>query len=218
MEEKNQGRWVIFAGGEVKNYDGIQRELRREDTIVCADAGLLHAQKLGIVPHIVLGDFDSYKGALPTEAEKLLLPSHKDDTDTHYAVREGLRRGFRDIMLCGALGGRPDHSFSNLCSLKAIDEAGGKGKILTDGGYITLVSDGAMELARVADAYVSIFPFGGDAVGVTLTGFAYPLTDYHMRTAVPIGVSNEQTDPVARVEVKKGTLLVMVTVEHPSER
>ena len=48
---------------------------------------------------------------------------------------------------------------------------------------------------------------------MTLEGFQYPLTDYYMRTAVPIGVSNEQAAPVSRVRVKKGTLLVMVTVE-----
>lgn len=214
MDAKTYGRWVVFAGGPIHNYDAVRRELRENDCMVCADSGLRHAQRLGLRPHLLLGDFDSYKGELPAGVEKISLPSHKDDTDTHFAVMEGMRRGFRDFLLCGALGGRPDHSFSNLCSLKAIDEAGCNGKLLTDGGFMVLLSDGALELQKTEGAYVSIFPFGGDALGVTLTGFLYPLTDYHMRTAAPIGVSNEQVDPTACIRVKKGTLLIMVTVEE----
>lgn len=213
MEQKKNGRWVILSGGPIKAYADIRAQLREGDTIVCADAGLRHAQAMGLHPHLVLGDFDSYAGELPADAECLRLPAHKDDTDTHFAVREGLRRGYDSFLFCGALGGRPDHSFANLCTLKAVDEAGAQGKILTDGGYITILTDGALTLDRIEGAYVSIFPFGGDAEGVTLEGFAYPLADYHMRVSLPIGVSNEQVADKARVRVRKGTLLVMVTVE-----
>ena len=213
MEDMQKSRWVIFCGGPIGRYEDVRRALKPEDCLVCADAGLRHAEKLGLRPDLVLGDFDSYGAAPPAGVECLRLPAHKDDTDTHFAVGEGLRRGFQDFLLCGAMGGRPDHSFSNLCSLKAVDEAGGRGKILTDGGFITLITDGCLELQRVEGAYVSILPFGSDAEGVTLEGFQYPLTNYYMRTAVPIGVSNEQTDETARIRVRKGTLLVMVTVE-----
>ena len=213
MEDRQSGRWVIFCGGPIGRYEDVRQALAPGDRIVCADRGLRHAEVLGLRPDLVLGDFDSYEGSLPTDVECLRLPAHKDDTDTHFAVGEGLRRGYKDFLLRGAMGGRPDHSFSNLCSLKAIDEAGGRGKILTDGGFITLITDGCLELQRVEGAYVSIFPFGGDAEGVTLEGFQYPLTNYHMCTSIPIGVSNEQAAEVSRVYVKKGTLLVMVTVE-----
>ena len=213
MDNKSKSRWVIFCGGPIGRYADVRRALMSEDYIVCADSGLRHAERLGLHPDLLLGDFDSYTGGLPAGVECIRLSASKDFTDTHCAIEEGLRRGFQDFLLCGALGGRPDHGFANLCSLKAIDEAGGRGKILTDGGFITLVTDGCLELTREEGAYVSIFPFGSDAQGVTLEGFQYPLTDYHMRTAVPIGVSNEQAAPVSRVRVKKGTLLVMVTVE-----
>ncbi|HIZ83549.1 MAG TPA: thiamine diphosphokinase [Firmicutes bacterium] len=213
MEQKKTGRWVILSGGPIKRYADIRAQLREEDTIVCADAGLRHAEAMGIRPHLVLGDFDSYAGQLPADAECLRLPAHKDDTDTHFAFREGLRRGYDSFLFCGAMGGRPDHSFANLCTLKAVDEAGARGKILTDGGYITILTDGVLTLDKVEGAYVSLFPFGGDAEGVTLEGFAYPLNDYHMRVSVPIGVSNEQAADKARIFVRKGALLVMVTVE-----
>lgn len=213
MDKKPAGRWVVFSGGPVKRYERLRAELRADDFIVCADSGLRHAQALGIRPHLVLGDFDSYRDALPAGVPCMRLPAHKDDTDTHFAVGEGLRRGYAEFLICGGMGGRPDHSFSNLCSLKAVDEAGKKAKLLTDGGFITLITDGTLALEKVEGAYVSIFPFGGDAQGVTLTGFAYPLTDYYMRMSVPIGVSNEQVDDVTYVRVRRGTLLVMVTVE-----
>lgn len=52
-------RAVIIAGGNVCREDFEQ--IQPGDFVICADGGLDHAEAFGIVPDIVLGDFDSVK-------------------------------------------------------------------------------------------------------------------------------------------------------------
>ena len=45
--------------------------------------------------------------------------------------------------------------------------------------------------------------------GLTLRGFAYPLTDYTMGGYNSIGISNEITEKKATITMEKGTLLLI---------
>lgn len=61
-------------------------------------------EPLGLRPGLVVDDFDSHPDPhLPVET--ITLPCEKDDTDTVYAVKESLRRGYREFLLLGAAGG-----------------------------------------------------------------------------------------------------------------
>ena len=51
-------RAFIYTGGEIF-ADGITERPEENDLILAADAGYLNAKKFGIVPHLLLGDFDS---------------------------------------------------------------------------------------------------------------------------------------------------------------
>ncbi|UKI38395.1 MAG: hypothetical protein L6V93_10935 [Clostridiales bacterium] len=53
----------------------------------------------------------------------------KNATDTHIAVDFAVEKGFRNITLIGALGGRIDHSLANVMLLKYMIEKGVKGTI-----------------------------------------------------------------------------------------
>lgn len=46
---------IIFAGSEIDDYNCIDMDY---DFIICADKGLVHAQKLKILPNVLIGDFD----------------------------------------------------------------------------------------------------------------------------------------------------------------
>ena len=101
-------RAVIFGGGV---YDDKFPCLNGDDYIIAADAGYKVLEKNGIVPHITIGDFDSY-GKIPDE-NAVVLPVEKDVTDTHAAVNIALEKGFEKIVIYGGMGGRPDHTFAN---------------------------------------------------------------------------------------------------------
>ena len=77
-----------------------------------------------------------------------------------------------------------------------------------------MIQDETLELRRGAylgeGAYLSLFAMGGEC-RVTETGVEYPLEDYPLSGAYPLGVSNHIRD-TARITAQ-GTLLVMLCRE-----
>jgi thiamine pyrophosphokinase len=101
---------MIVSGAPVAG----QLPITKDEYVIACDAGVGHAVKAGIKPDLLVGDFDTYKEALPEGIPVLTAPSEKDDTDTMMAVRYALEQGFERIRICAALGGRLDHSIGNL--------------------------------------------------------------------------------------------------------
>ena len=54
-------RAVIIGNGDIKDYQYIKSKINDNDFIICADGGYNHAEKMGIVPDVLIGDFDSAK-------------------------------------------------------------------------------------------------------------------------------------------------------------
>ena len=89
------------------------RELA-EGFVIAADKGLDYALEAGISPEIVAGDFDSAKSAVPSGAEIIKFPPEKDYSDAELAAKIALERGFDELRLLCALGGRLDHTIANI--------------------------------------------------------------------------------------------------------
>ena len=87
---------VIIGAADIKDYARAKNYLRKDDFYIFCDAGLKHTEALGMKPDLIIGDFDSYskEEALKQGIETIVLPCEKDDTDTVFAVKEGMRRGF----------------------------------------------------------------------------------------------------------------------------
>lgn len=120
-------RCVIITAGELGEPSRYQDVIRPGDFLICCDGGYAHAKTLGVRPDLILGDFDSYEGDLPEGVPTEGFSSIKDDTDTMLAIKEAIHRGYEEILLLAALGGRMDHSFANLQSLMYLRQAGKKG-------------------------------------------------------------------------------------------
>ena len=201
-------RCVIVGGAGIGNYERIRRSLRPDDFFVYCDGGLNHQEALGAEPDLIVGDFDSH--ARPeTETETIALPREKDDTDTVYAAREAVRRGFEEFLLLGVAGGRIDHTLGNLSLLLWLDGQGKKASALDDYSVLEIVSE---EPARVEDsfAYFSLLNISGAARGISITGAKYPLRDGEIRCDYQYGISNEVLPgQTARVTVREGRLLLV---------
>ena len=87
-------RCVIIGAGPV---DPEQKELFLPgDYIIACDAGYRNAAALGVTPDLIVGDFDS--APRPEAGNLVVLPAEKDDTDTHYAARLAVEKGFDEDM------------------------------------------------------------------------------------------------------------------------
>ena len=195
---------VIFCAAE---FDQLVAPIGAEDLVIAADGGLRHTEKLGMVPDVVLGDFDSL-GFTPAGAN--VFPVEKDDTDAMLAVRQGLARGYRDFLLYGSLDGpRLDHTVANFQTLQYLVDHGASGCLVGLHTCATVVKNGTLAFGEGCEGTVSVFCMGPDARGVTLKGLYYPLEDGILTAGFPLGVSNHFTGKTAEISVKEGSLLVL---------
>ena len=180
----------------------------KNDLLIAADGGLDHLTRQGLVPHLIVGDFDSL-GRVPEGDNILLHPVEKDDTDTMLAVKTGLERGYKTFLLYGCLGGRLDHAYANLQTLLYLARRGAAGFLLGDGMAAAVILNGALTFSPDCKGTLSVFCPDGEARGVTLSGLHYPLRDAVLTSDFPLGVSNQFTGKTASVAVREGALLVM---------
>ena len=204
-------RCVIIGGASIGDYDAVCRWLRPDDYVIYCDCGLRHMDGLGVEPDLIVGDFDSYSNP-EYDTETIVLPCEKDDTDTVFAVKEALRRGFEDFLLIGVVGERLDHTLGNVSILLMLDSAGKKGIIIDDYSEMEIVSD-RCEMPCIIDdsyAYFSLLNISGKASGVTIRGAKYPLEDAEITCEYQYGVSNEVLPGcTAEVIVGEGKLLLI---------
>ena len=197
----------IVGGGE---FDERKFSPKSGDFVIAADCGYRHLKQLGREADLLLGDFDSLE-SIPEHPNVVRLPVEKDDTDTMYAVRVGLEKGYTRFIIHGALGGeRFDHTVANIQTLLFLTMRGAKGRLLGgDGTVITALHNDVLCLSEEHKGYLSVFSVGDRAEGVTLSGVKYPLENSSMTNDFPLGVSNEFTGVPAEIQVKQGTLLVI---------
>lgn len=165
-------RCYIFCSAQVESYDFMRKIDFSDGFVICADGGYAHAKALGIVPDLWLGDGDSLFEPDVAAKEKITFPEKKDYTDTDLAVMTALERGYTDIVMLGALGGRLDHEFSHFCLLKKILNAGGRGVLLDEKNEITMEKDDFIVYPN-DKKYISFFPFGGDVENFSVKGLCY---------------------------------------------
>lgn len=210
-------RCVIVGAGEL-NVPAIPVE--KEDFVIAADGGYAYCKKLGIVPDLILGDFDSVK---EEDAEQIayirqicpdsvvVLPTEKDDTDMLAAIRMGLSEGCRDFRIYAAQGGRLEHTIANLQCLIYLKECGASGCLIDEASTVFIIQNETVWFRESASGYLSLFSMGEKAEGVTIRNMKYGLDSAEVKNSYPVGISNEFIGKRASVTVENGTLAVILS-------
>ena len=201
-------RCVIIGGADINNYGFIREKLFADDYVIFCDSGLRHLEHLQVTPSLIVGDFDSHDNP-HLDVETIVLPCEKDDTDTVFAVKEAIKRGFDNFLLIGVVGARLDHTIGNVSILLYLDSLGKQGCIIDDHSEMEIVSQ---KPVSICDQYsfFSLLNITGCANGINVTGAKYPLTDAEISCEYQYGVSNEVLPGEnAIVSVKCGKLLLI---------
>ncbi len=201
-------RCVIVGGADIHNYHSIRENLRADDYVVFCDSGLKHLEQLQAQPGLIVGDFDSHENPR-LDVETIVLPCEKDDTDSVFAVKEALRRGFDDFLIIGAIGARLDHGLANVYLLKMLSELGKRAKIVDDYSEMELVGKEPVQIDS-SFPYFSLINITGNAKGIDIVDAKYPLSGGEIRSEYQYGVSNEVLPgKTASVSVSDGELLLI---------
>ncbi|MDD6154389.1 MAG: thiamine diphosphokinase [Eubacteriales bacterium] len=182
--------------------------LADETEVICADKGWKYAPTLGFTPDYYIGDYDSSEK--PPKTDNItLLQCEKDDTDTEAALNLALDHEADDVLILGGLGGRFDHTMGNIGILYGYTKKFRKLELMDGRNKVFMALPGDITVHKDGYKYLGIFAYGGRALGVTLEGFKYPLTDYDLDCDTSLGVSNEILGESARISLKEGALLIV---------
>ncbi len=193
---------MIFAGGE---FGGAPQT--KNCFTVCADGGYKNAVKAKIVPDVVIGDMDSI-GDIPENIETVRASTRKDETDTQLCIDYLAEKGYDDITVVCALGGRCDHEFANLMLTVYGANRGVKVTLQGDNVSVSAIKGKAVFKGSRGDTF-SMFPVGGDAEGVTTQGLSYSLSGDTLKFDTPMGISNVFTADEACVSARKGIIIAI---------
>ena len=210
-------RCVIVSAGEIRDYERARSFLREGDFFVFCDGGLAHAGGLCVKPDIIVGDFDSCKASDLAEYEGstghpeiIKLPREKDDTDTMYAVRLAVERGFDDFLFLGAMGARFDHALANVSVLLFLDGLGIKALLVDDYSEMQIAGEKPLYIKDNC-SYFSVMTIEGNVSGVNIKNAKYPLENASLSADFQLGISNEVLPgKTAEVSVKHGRVLVLI--------
>ena len=168
------------------------------------DRGTLILSEHSIVPVFSVGDFDSVNDEEREILKKTLnihpVKAEKDDTDLALGVEQAIQKGYTEIDIYGATGGRLDHFMGTLQILFKSDYIKNEIMLLNTGTHQLHKSDKYQ--------YVSFIPVNGEVI-LSLSGFKYNLNHQHLEIGSTLTISNEVNRSMAIIEVEKGQVLQM---------
>ena len=185
------------------------------DCMLASDSGMEFFRRTGIVPDVIIGDFDSVNADTldffkkKNDIEWTKLNPMKDDTDTEAAIRLAIEKGAQSITLLGATGSRIDHVLGNISLLGIGLESGTDISIIDTNNRIRM-ADKPVTIEKSAQygRFVSLIAVTDDNE-VSLRGFKYPVTDYSFDRFTSLGISNEIIDDHAVIDIHRGKFIII---------
>lgn len=177
------------------------------------DRGALILVQQEIQPVFSLGDFDSVnekeRAELKTKLDVHPVKAEKADTDLGLGVAEAVSRGFDEIDIYGATGGRLDHFLGALQLLQIPDylKRGIEVSLIDDQNEITYLKQGIYRIEKWEDfPYISFIPAREKTI-ISLRGFKYPLDQESLLQGSTLTISNEVEASIAEIEIEAGALI-----------
>lgn len=205
---------LIVGNGEETAKSIIEK--LKYDYIICADGGLEKVSNYGIVPDIIIGDFDSVDANVLKQYENRVLiekfPSEKDFTDMELAVEFAVSKGYNNIILTGASGTRLDHTLGNIMLMEKYYKEGVNISIIDNNNEMKIISDNAELFIEYKEGYyISIIPITEYIQGLYLEGFKYNLNNVNVQRGSTLCISNQIKDNKGRITLRKGNAIVIIS-------
>lgn len=168
------------------------------DKWIGVDRGALYLIDQNIIPHTIVGDFDSVTADEYARISEVVshveqFQAEKDETDTDLALLHAIHYEPTEIWLTGVTGGRLDHYEAALRSLYTLQAKYPHilFKIINPHNEIQFLLPGIHTLTKSPFKYVSFFAYGEILHNVTLRGVKYETTDEMIEQRTSRFTSNE---------------------------
>ncbi len=216
----NEQTAVVLLGGTPPQAAWLSAYLNSAAYLAAADAGAASVLAAGRVPDLLVGDFDSLAesqlaACQAAGAEIITLPTAKDLTDGEFLLDLLVGRGFRRLLVLGALGGRTDHLLANIACAEKLARQGICVMLAHDAEILVPLcatdEPCVLGLHGFVGRTLSLVSLAGESRLVQLDGFAYPLQGA-LRRQQSLGISNIVQTNNAQITLTDGSLLVCLNL------
>ena len=203
---------LIFANGECEPGEWLRPHLETATVLLAADGGTHHLLRLGLRPHLIIGDLDSLDPAMHQELAEAGVeiqqhPRDKDETDLELVLLHAAATyPEQPILIVGGFGGRLDQTMANILLLAHPQLRGRDIQLVDAKQRAWLVYDQTIISGEPGDT-VSFIPLGGDVHIRQTAGLKWQLRDEWLHFGPARGVSNVLLGTTAQVQVAEGVLL-----------
>lgn len=196
--------YIIGAGDNA----GTNFTKRINEYVIAVDGGLEKLNELGIVPDIIIGDFDSL-GYIPQGDNVIRHKVEKDDTDMMLAVKKAIELKYDFIEIFGGTGGRIDHTIANIQTMLYASRRNVKIKMTDARNIYYVITNDSITLPSKKQGILSVFALGGEAVNVNIIGAKYVAQEFHLTPDNPTATSNCYIGDSVKISVEDGSLLII---------
>jgi len=205
---------IIVANGNIPRKNDILFFIKKGyDTIICADGGANSIFKLGLVPHFIIGDFDSVKKQTLNHFKnksKIINIKRQNDTDVEKCLKFAIKKKFDEAVLLGVTGDRLDHTICNLgIVIKFFDRI--KCCISAEKSFLVPINSTA-EFQTVPNETISLYAFNEKTV-ITTKGLKFPIKNSTLPFGKKESTSNRAVSNRVILEIQNGIVFVIRDLE-----
>ncbi len=201
---------IIIANGDSPKK-GILKYLQKNgaETVIAADGGANSAYKLGIIPNVIIGDFDSIKPKVKeyfADKSEIIMCERQDDTDVEKSLKFAIKKGYETVYLLGGTGDRMDHS---ICNLGIVLKYHSRIRIvLLHGKTILHPYSLNVVLETIPNEILSLYAFN-DNTTISSDGLKYQLNNSTLRFGESESTSNVALGKEVKLKINGGIIFVI---------
>ena len=185
----------------------------KTDLVIGADRGYFVLSENNYKADIVIGDFDSYTGDIKCE-NIIKHPVMKDDTDSALAIEYAISKGYKKIVIYGAIGGALDHTIANISLAPRYIEKGIEIYFVDNENILFGLCNSSISFSKGASGRISVFSYIDKSHGVSESGLLYTIDNVTLENKIALGISNEFIGRESKISVKDGNLLIYTSKEN----
>jgi thiamine pyrophosphokinase len=203
---------LMVLGGEPPAEEILNWYMEESDLTIAVDKGWLAFRHAGVLPHILIGDMDSWEGVkadVPNNVE-LIEDNDQNSSDFQKALRlMESRVKAKKLVVLGGLGNRTDHLLGNLIHICTIPQAI---EVILDSSkeWIYRVTvDTPLVIKGQEGATISLLS-GDSCQGVSSQGLKWEINEEEFSFVGQLSQSNLCISNEVKISVQSGNLLVFL--------
>jgi len=199
----------IFCNNDYRDFT---IDIPENELIIAADGGAEFLWDKGIIPDVLIGDFDSISTEtlknLGNKAEIIEFPGHKDKSDTELSIEYCISNQIDQIILVNAVNGQIHHSLANIFVVEKFIQKVNFCFINKKNKMYFITDDFDFNVTEKRN--ISLIPVTDSVIVDHTSGLKYSLKDETLFRSSSRGISNYTTGKRVSIKVKSGILLCII--------